>query len=187
MLVRYKFIEHENKTESPFVGALISAVSCDKKCKGCNTRDYKKLKTIIKDSEEIIKEVIDNKNNTGIILSGLEWSLQPMEMLMLIECAVKNGLKIFISTGYSLEEFHSRIGLAVSGNLNVNSFIGKDLIHMYAMIGAMTLNHYIEDDYYIKSGSYNNTLLEKNRVHFGVKLSSSNQNIYKIEREKNDN
>lgn len=184
MLIRYKFIENENKNESPFVGALVSAVSCDKKCGGCNTRDYKKMKTEMMDSDDLVEIIKSNPKNEGIILSGLEWTLQPIEMLALIESATMVGLKIFISTGCSLEEFHARIGMAVSGNLDVSSFIGNDLPHMYAMIGAMTLNHYIKDDYYIKTGEYDREKLTNEKVNFGVKLSSDNQNIYKIEREK---
>ena len=104
MIIRYKGIIHERTQDAPFIGALISSIDCKFNCKNCCNKHLLSDKILYKDSIEIIKEIKVNKFNEGIILGGLEWSLQYDEMLELIKQAKKNNLKVIVYTG--LEEFN---------------------------------------------------------------------------------
>ena len=105
MMINIKLIEHERFEDAPFIGALICAVDCNINCTGCFNQHLKQLSNIKKDSNDIINEVLSNKFNKGIILSGLEWSLQKDEMLELVNLALKNNLKVIIYTGLNEDIF----------------------------------------------------------------------------------
>jgi hypothetical protein len=151
MDIRYKVIEHQVGNKAPFIGAVISAIGTSIKEKNSPDKHLKKLEDKVATEQEIIAEIKSNPANEGIIFCGLEWSDQPLEMVKLIEVAVKNGLRIMIYTGHDIREFHSKIGKGCSGKLSVQ----HELINqgeMYELIGINILNHYIPDDYYIRAG-----------------------------------
>jgi organic radical activating enzyme len=100
MKIHYKRIDHERTEDAPFMGALISAVDCHFNCKGCFNQYLKTEPTLTKDSKELIEEVKSNSFNQGIILGGLEWTEQPIEMIELILLAIQNDLQIILYTGY---------------------------------------------------------------------------------------
>lgn len=100
MEVRYKLMEHERVEDAPFVGCLISAISCKRKCKGCFNQHLKDLPTIKREAEDIIKEVAENPFDEGIILAGLEWRHQEQEAIELAYWAWVYGLKTMLYTGY---------------------------------------------------------------------------------------
>lgn len=179
MEIRYKTIEHERTEDAPFVGALISAIGCDFKCKGCFHKDLKKVEDIVSTAEGIIAQIKANPFNQGVIFAGLEWSQQPMELVALIEEAVKNGLQIMIYTGCEIREFYARIGKGCSGKLTLDHELFDSEI-MFELIGMNILNHYIPDDYYIKTGVFDREQLTPDREAFGVKLASGNQRIHLI-------
>lgn len=104
MKIRIKGIVHERVEDAPFIGALISAIDCNLNCKGCFNQHIKELETIEMDSEEILNKVLENPFNEGIILAGLEWSLQEEELRELVSLARKKGLKVMIYSGLSEEE-----------------------------------------------------------------------------------
>lgn len=152
MEILIKGIFHERTEDAPFIGALICADNCKFNCLGCCNEEYKTLPSYYMNDSEIINEVISNKFNKGIILAGLEWTLQPKEMFRLIELAVNNQLEVILYTG-----------------MNYDSLIKKF---------PKLLNYNI----YIKTGKYIEKLAtDNNNIQFGVKLASSNQKIYKIE------
>ena len=187
MKINYKYIEHERTEDAPFVGALISAVDCKFKCKGCFNRDVKKMHTLKREAKDIIAEVKENPINEGIILAGLEWSLQPLELLDLVKEASAEGLKVMIYTGCELSQFHQRLGIACADNVGMGGFInnGDDRVSndvVYGFIGTQMLDYNIPSDYYIKCGQYDKDNLVADRVQFGVTLASENQVIYKIEK-----
>jgi organic radical activating enzyme len=151
MIINIKGIYHERYEDAPFIGALICAVDCNINCTGCFNQHLKELPNIEKDSKDIINEVLSNKFNQGIILSGLEWTLQKNEMKELIYLAKQNNLKVILYTGLNEEYF----------KINFNDI-------------------YQIPDIYIKFGSYKENLHCNNNIQEGIKLATSNQHIYKL-------
>lgn len=98
-VIRYKKLEHERVEDAPFVGALISACDCRFNCKNCFNQHLKQLPTMGNSPEAIIKEVLSNPFNKGIIFGGLEWTLQFDELVALAKAAKENGLKTMLYTG----------------------------------------------------------------------------------------
>ena len=108
MKIRYKLIEHERFEDAPFVGCLISSIDCSLNCKNCFNQHLKQYQTIIKDSKDIINEIINNPFNEGIILGGLEWTEQFEELIELINLSLQQGLKVMLYTGLEEKEFKER-------------------------------------------------------------------------------
>jgi organic radical activating enzyme len=183
-MVKYKFIEHERTEDAPFVGALIVASDCKIKCKECFNRDLKKMETKKDTAQNIIKEVLSNPFNEGIILAGLEWSSTPEDLVELVTEADKQGLKIMIYTGLELGEFEMKIGKTCCNKVGIKDLPKDyhDTNMMYACIGGMVLDNAIHNDYYIKTGAYAKELKVTDREAFGVKLATSNQNVIKIQK-----
>ena len=110
-MIRYKKIEHERLEDAPFVGALISAIDCKFGCKGCFNQPVKDLPTLQASEQDIIQEVKINVFNKGIILAGLEWTLQLDEAVALAIEAHKQGLQTMLYTGCSLKELGDDISV----------------------------------------------------------------------------
>lgn len=188
MKIAYKYIEHERMEDAPFIGALIVAPSCKMKCKNCFNQELKKLPTKMDTAEKIIDEIRSNPFNEGVILAGLEWSEHPKELIALLEEASKHNLKIMIYTGLELADFHERIGRNCANKvgfkmLNLPEFLKENDKELYRYIGASVLDYYIQSDYYIKAGKYDETKPAEDRVHFGVRLATTNQNVFLIKKE----
>jgi len=149
MKIRFKYIEHERTQDAPFIGALICAIDCNLNCEGCFNQHMKEMPTQELDSKEIISMVKSYKFNDGIILSGLEWTLQPLEMRELIIQAKNNNLKVIVYTGLTKEDFISNFD------------------DIYDNIKGI----------YIKFGEYDDSKLSDNNYYYNIKLSSTNQNI----------
>lgn len=187
-MIKYKTIKHEVIGDAPFMGALICANSCPLNCRGCFNKSLKKQEPLEKSAEDIIAEVKSNPLNQGIILAGLEWSAQPMEMLELMSVASKNGLEIIVYTGYKDPyTFHSKIGeVAVEALGKSKEDIEKeyeiDVDGYRAFMGALAMNTVTDyKGYYLKYGSYDYKKKTYDNIQYGVSLASSNQKIIKIE------
>lgn len=185
MKIKYKSITHERTEDAPFVGALICANNCKFNCKGCFNQEIKKLPTLINTSEKIIAEVKSNPFNQGIILAGLEWTLQPQELIELASLASKNGLQVMIYTGLDLPDFQKVIGKSCADKVGYKKQLEENILSdsddgIYTFIGGMVLDYMINGEYYIKCGKYDETKLSPERENFGVKLASENQVIYKF-------
>ena len=150
MKIAIKGIFHERTEDAPFIGALICANNCKFNCLNCCNEEYKSLPSYYVNDNEIIQEVKSNLFNKGIIIAGLEWTLQAEEMFRLIELALNNQLEIILYTGMDYDV----------------------LIKKFPEL----LNYHI----YIKTGKYIRELSTDDNIQFGVKLASSNQKIYKI-------
>ena len=184
MKITYKGIVHERTEDAPFVGALICADACNFKCKGCFNKHLKKEPAMTAEHTEIIAEVKANPINQGVIFGGLEWSLQPLELLELIREAVANDLEIIIYTGCEFTEFQYRMGIECAKSLKFDLTIQDQLFaendkSMFAIMGAMILDYYTPKGYYIKTGLYDKKNAGPKEV-FGVTLSSTNQNLLHI-------
>lgn len=152
MKIAIKGIFHERTEDAPFIGALICADNCKFNCPDCFNKEYKTLPSYYMEDYQIIQEIKSNNFNRGVILSGLEWTLQPKEMFRLIELAIDNDLEIILYTG-----------------MDYNNLIKKF---------PELLNYNI----YIKTGRYIEKLSTNDNIQYGVKLASSNQKIYKIQK-----
>ena len=149
LIINYKTIEHERFEDAPFVGALISACDCKFNCKNCFNQKIKDLPVMSKSVDDIIAEIRSNIFNKGIILAGLEWSLQMDECIALATKAKANGLQTIIYTGAD---------------------ISSSIIKQYIRSNVFD---------YIKYGLYKEELKTANHIEYGVVLASSNQHILK--------
>jgi MoaA/NifB/PqqE/SkfB family radical SAM enzyme len=150
MIIRIKGIFHERTEDAPFTGALICAVNCNNNCKNCFNQYLKSEPIIEIEDKKIIKEVLSNPFNKGIIFGGLEWSLQLDELLQLIKLAKENNLEVMIYTGLPEEIFKSKFS------------------EIYSI-----------PNIYIKTGRYEEKYKCSDNVQHGVRLASSNQKIIK--------
>lgn len=148
MIIRYKSITHERVEDSPFIGALICAIDCNINCLNCFNQHMKDLPTIYKETQDIINEILANPFNKGIILGGLEWTLQSEEMKELIYLAQQNNLEVMLYTGLDENVFKTNF---------------PDIYNL--------------SNIYIKFGKYKEELKCNNNVQYGVKLASQNQKI----------
>lgn len=190
MIVRIKKVEHARQDDAPFTGALVSAKGCKQKCTGCFNRHLKKEPTIALLAEEVIGEVQSNPINEGIIFGGLEWSEQPLELLELAKLADEVGLQVMIYTGLELIEFYKTIGTAVyetqlgrkitEADLPVGFFEG-----FLSTLGSVALDFNTPSGYFLKCGRYDKTK-KGEIVLFGVTLSSTNQTIFHIKGDKDE-
>lgn len=151
MKINIRGIFHERTEDAPFIGALICAVDCNINCKNCFNQHLKESPILFIEAQKIIDEILLNPFNKGIILSGLEWTLQPAEMKELIYLAKLNNLQVMVYTGLNKEYFKYQF---------------MDIFFM--------------SNIYIKFGSYDEKFKCNNNVKYGIKLASSNQDIIKL-------
>lgn len=150
MIIRYKEII-KDRFDAPFVGTLISAISCPFNCPDC-INEYLKDDTFSKiDANEFIKSVKDDPMQEGIILAGLEWTEQPAELSYLIDTALKNDLKVILYTGLP----------------NRTELLKK----------VPSLVCFTDKGVYVKYGNYQKDKHVDNYVSYGVLLDTSNQYI----------
>ncbi|NLE03473.1 MAG: radical SAM protein [Crenarchaeota archaeon] len=148
MIIRFKTIENERK-DAPFIGALISAVWCNFNCKDCINEHLKDNTYQEMDSYDIIEYIKRNPFNKGIILGGLEWTLQYSEMHELVKKAKEHELQTMVYTGLDFNTFQSK----------------------YNDVLVLTD--------YIKCGRYIEDFITNDNWQYGIKLATSNQKIYK--------
>lgn len=147
MKIKIKGIYHERTEDSPFIGALICSINCNFNCKNCFNAKLKQSEIQEIEDAKIIEIVLSNPFNKGIILGGLEWTEQSVEMLELIKKSLNNNLQIMLYTGHNEEYFNKKYP-----NL-------------------------LKQPIYIKFGQYIEELKTNNNWYYGVKLASSNQYI----------
>ena len=153
MQIRYKSIKHERIEDAPFVGALVCSIDCNIGCKGCFNDSLKNEKIKCKTEHEILDEIQQDPFNEGLILAGLEWSLQANELIALTSEALNRNMPVIIYTGYSIDSFIVRV---------------PEIRNLYGEL-------------YIKHGAFDETQLSDNHFTYGVKLASLNQKIELIE------
>ena len=187
MEIHYKGIAHERTEDAPFIGALVCAMDCEFNCYDCFNQHLRDVETpfYVNTAEEIVAKIKENPFNEGILLAGLEWSLQPLELVELASVASKAGLQVMIYTGNSLLDFQRIIGQSCAKKYGMSDEIEKNIVSendsgIYAFMGGMILDTLINAPYYIKCGRYDETKRVYDRVQFGVQLASENQTIYKF-------
>ena len=151
MLIHHRGIIHD-RFDTPFgLGTLIWAENCHHYCPGCFHQDRFDMPIIEEDSRVIIRKVLDNPFNRGIVLGGYEWTEQYEELLSLIEGARSVNLDVILYTHYTIEDISTKY---------------SELLQYKGI--------------YIKCGEYDNTKLSADHTSYGVLLASTNQIIYKI-------
>jgi len=119
--------------------------------------EYLSLPTLEIESDVITQNALD-MGSDGIIFGGLDWSLQPLELVELVSSAVDRGLKILIMTVLSLEEFDKLIGTSTIGKVGYEKLytdlatLGTEEEDIYLFIGRTILDYLIEDEYYMLCG-----------------------------------
>lgn len=186
MDIRYKSIQWECFQDAPFVGTLISGISCGNKCKGCQNKDLKKDPNLESDMQEIIDYIKNETTSKGIIMGGLEWSEQMKELLEFCKLAGENDLQIMIYTGLEFDEFLVRVGeYGIKNTTFDHSLVTKMMVEndseFFMCMGVSILDYYIPNGFYIKTGRYDNTKLTDDNVQHGIKLVSSNQKVIFID------
>lgn len=169
MIIRFKIIEHERMADSPFIGAVVSAIDCWDNCPNCFNQNLKNLPTKEANADEIIAEIKANPLNEGVILSGLEWTLQAEEMISLLYAAKQSGLKTMLYTSMTGNEFFRWFNLTqASRNL---SMYGR------AMYWRINIKQHLD---YIKFGAYDETKKIDGYSSCNVTLASKNQYIKEL-------
>ncbi len=190
-MIKYKTITHGVTDVAPFVGAVICAIDCKIKCKGCNTRSFKKLPTKKGLASDILLEITSHKENDGVILGGLEWSHQVTDMLTILELASEANLKIMIQTGLDILDFFQTIGVSryedaqkVKIDVTADNFDKA----FFQTLGAVIVDFYTPNGYFLKCGKYDReNLAPEDYTAFGVHLASTNQKIYEIKESSDEN
>lgn len=144
----YKGIIHNVFNDAPFIGALIIADGCNMPCPDCLNEHMKtKEYTMENSAEEIISLVKKNGLNEGVILSGLEWSEQPEDLVAITEEAIKRGLEVIVYTHHEEVDF-------------------------FGIVPEL-----IDAPIYVKFGLYEKALRVSDNMSYGVLLATSNQYI----------
>ncbi|MCH4890037.1 radical SAM protein [Acidaminobacter sp. JC074] len=151
MKIRYKSITHERLEDAPFVGALVCALDCNIGCKGCFNQSLKEAPIFYKKADEVLDEIMSNPFNEGVILAGLEWSLQPSELMAMIKSCASKNIPVIVYTGHKIETFLRRVP---------------------------KIKNYPE--VLIKYGAYDESKLSLTHEAYGVRLASTNQNIQSV-------
>lgn len=154
MIIRHKGI-YKPRFDAPFVGTLISAISCPFNCEDCINDPIKPLTYETIDSREFLDSVANDPFSEGIILGGLEWTQQSMELFFLIRGALDRKLQVILYTWYP--DYESLCNAVPC----MRSFMNTGI--------------------YVKFGKYDNkNLADGDNVQYGVSLASRNQYIRKI-------
>lgn len=98
MLIRHKGIYHDRFEDAPWIGTLISAISCDHNCPGCINDKMKSISYQSTEINDLFRDISSDKFNEGIILAGLEWTLQPNELIAIIDKALERDMSIILYT-----------------------------------------------------------------------------------------
>lgn len=104
-LLRVAGFTRESIVDGKGLRLTIFCQGCPHGCPGCHNPETHDINggRMIKTSE-VLEMALSNPLLDGITLSGGEPMLQPEPLTELCRAAVKNGLNIWIYTGYTLEE-----------------------------------------------------------------------------------
>lgn len=154
MIIKYKALLHEQEGYAPFKGAYLVGTKVDPTFKLTDPLCFQKNKPSKALARKIVEEVLARSENEGLIFGGSDWSQQPMELFEIFSLASGYGLKICFRTHHSLSDFEGAIGKACASKIGVEQELKKHMLTksdhgLYPFIGAMILDYYIHDDYYI--------------------------------------
>lgn len=144
MIIRHKGIEHNIYGEAPFVATRICSIQCHNNCPGCQNEELKHDTPIIEESsEDIIKKILDDPFDEGLVLGGLEWTEQPEEMFSLICAAQRCGLKVMLYTHLNRDNYVFRFGIPNNIYIKYGEFIMGDTPHTQYGVRLISSNQHI--------------------------------------------
>lgn len=108
--IRYKAIIHEVSGYAPFTGALIVANDWDSEFSDDTIEKYLEMNTVAHRGQTMIEQVLRNDNNKGVILAGLDWTLQLKDMLEIVDLVSKTRLDLLINVPVDLDTLMLMIG-----------------------------------------------------------------------------
>lgn len=136
--------------------AVILATESPFKYISTERRAYKKLddkdltNEELKESVEAMTAIVDSK---CVFLGGLEWADTPHDMFEVLK-SLDGKHNIAIETGYSVDDFHEKIGrecfnLLESDEQTEKKLNEKDDIEMYRFVGHTLLSLYAGGQYLV--------------------------------------
>lgn len=137
-------------SDAPFIGSILIAPHCYRNCKDCHNQHLKDDKVQEEKIEEILRRILDNPFDEGIILAGLEWTYSPEDMKCIIEESLREKLKVMLYTYMNEDKFKNEFP----------SIYKKKI--------------------WVKFGKFDLTKEDDNYYSYGVKLSTKNQYIKKL-------
>ena len=145
-LIAFKGIEEERLQDAPFVGALLLANDCHKCCPGCFNQYLRNKPVIRMSAKMIIQAVLENPFHQGIILGGLEWTEQPLDMIELITEAKRYEMQVMLYTHYTKKMFLYNFPMLKGSGIYVKfgEFKIGEESHVSMGVSLASNNQYIE-------------------------------------------
>ena len=146
--IKYKGIVQNVLNDAPFIGAVVIANSCSMPCADCINGHLKAESYCLEDTAaDIIAKVKSNGLNQGIVLSGLEWTEQPDDLIELARTALEHHLEVMVYTHHNEHAFFSIVPELASEKI------------------------------YVQFGLFDKALSSDTHYSYGVKLATTNQYI----------
>lgn len=147
--IAYKGIVHNVLNDAPFIGAIVIANSCSYGCKDCINEHLKKdAPTYFDGAKSIISKVKENGLNEGVIFSGLEWTEQGDDLVLLVKEALRENLKVMIYTHHTEISFYKLIPELMNAPVYVKfgAFVSHKQVEGYYSysVKLATSNQYIK-------------------------------------------
>jgi len=109
MTVRIAGLIQDSIVDGPGLRYVVFVQGCELSCEGChNPEAWKKDGGDEVPIDEIVAQMLGNPLTDGLTLSGGEPFLQAEECVKLSSAARKNGLNVWVYTGFTLEELFIR-------------------------------------------------------------------------------
>lgn len=169
MLINIGKIDKNCSVLGPGKRYIIWVQGCIFNCDGCYNIEYQPLKeNQILDTEEIIRDILEEKNNIeGVTFLGGEPLLQAKQLSKIAEECQKNNLSVLCYTGFEYKE------LIQKKNNNIN----KLLEYTDVLIDGRYIKE-LRIDFGYKGSSNQNTVFLSNRY---TEEDFNKKNSYEIE------
>lgn len=126
MLIHHKGIKHNRFEDIPDgIGTLVIAPECHRGCPNCCNEHLKSTKVLTSDSQDLIKDIVEDHFSDWIIFAGLDPLTYPEELYEMIRLSLENNLKIIIYTGEPDREH------LLSRAPGLSTFSGKGILVKY--------------------------------------------------------
>ena len=139
-MIRVASITPESTVDGEGWRYVIFTQGCNHNCKGChNPQTHSFDGGYLMNTDDILKEVMDNPLLDGITLSGGDPFFQAKELLELVRELKKNCYSIWAYTGFVFDKF-----LDFIANKDTDKRINKDMIELLNYIDVVVDGPFIE-------------------------------------------
>lgn len=146
-LVRYKGVVFDSKDHPEGLATLVIAPECYHGCNNCVNSHLKDNKVQITSVNFLIDFILGNSLGNRIVLGGLEWTEDELNLYVILSGLVKKEANIILYTHWDEETF------------------------------AEKYSQFLKYDMWIKYGEYREDLKSNDYYSHGVPLASTNQYI----------